>query len=324
MIVPEAERPFRGDVVNRPRAARRRSSAISDGAYLVTGAAGGIGRACVELLDREGALVFAGVRKEADGEALRRVAARLVPVVLDVADESSISATAETIAERLGGRGLAGLVNNAGIAVTGPMEFVSTGDLRRQFEVNVVGLVAVTQSVLPLLRCGRGRVVNMGSIAGRLTTPYFGPYAASKHALVAATDALRLELRQWGVPVALVEPGAVATGIRDKALAAAEAAFERLLPEARRTYPEALPYLRSLAEGPEDTPPEVVASAVLRALTAARPKSRYVVGNDARIGMLLAHLPDRLRDRLLTRKLQGRESGGARDERLRPPGNYGG
>ena len=132
-------------------------------------------------------------------------------------------------------RGLAGLVNNAGILVSAPLEFVSADQLRRQFEVNIFGTVAVTQAVLPLLRTARGRIVTIGSIAGRAAPPYFGPYAATKHALEALNDSLRMELRQWGIQVALVQPDAVATPIWQKLDSAPEQQTVRLSPEAKKT-----------------------------------------------------------------------------------------
>ena len=179
--------------------------ATRTGAVVVTGASSGIGRACALHLAALGLQVFAGVRRAEDGAALQAASsARLTPMLLDVADETSIRAATDTITAAVGEAGLAGLVNNAGIGVAGPLEFLPLAEFRTQLEVNVTGQLAVTQALLPLLRQGRGRIVNMGSIGGRIAAPFVGPYSASKFALEALTDALRMELRPWGLHVAIV------------------------------------------------------------------------------------------------------------------------
>lgn len=274
---------------------------------LVTGASSGIGEACARRLDRMGFHVFAGVRREADGEALRaRCSDRLVPVLLDVTGEASIAAAAARVAAIVADDGLAGLVNNAGISIASPLEFVPIADLRRQLEVNVTGQIAVTQACLPLLRRARGRIVNIGSIRGKLATPLVGAYAVSKFAMEALNDALRIELQPWGIEVVLVEPGSVATPIWDKGLAQADELERSLLPEARQLYAGAIAAVRKTARetAARGIPPDAVAKVVARALVTGRPKTRYVVGRDAKVQALLAMLvPDRLRDRLLTRFL---------------------
>jgi NAD(P)-dependent dehydrogenase (short-subunit alcohol dehydrogenase family) len=181
---------------------------IGDGrAVVITGASTGIGAACAVHLDRLGFVVFAGVRKIEDGEALQRQggANRLIPLILDVTDDGSIQQSRAIVAAHVGTNGLFGLINNAGIAVVGPLEAVPIPDLRRQLEINLIGQVAVTQTFLPLIRTARGRIVNMGSIAGRAAMPLMGPYSASKFALEAITDALRLEVQQWGIEVSIVD-----------------------------------------------------------------------------------------------------------------------
>ncbi|MEK7693262.1 MAG: SDR family oxidoreductase, partial [Chloroflexota bacterium] len=181
---------------------------------VITGASTGIGEACALHLDALGWRVFAGVRKGADGEALQRKAsARLIPVRIDVTDQASIASACDAVAQELGARGLDGLVNNAGIAVAAPLEFVPIDDLRRQLEINVIGQIAVTQAFLALIRTARGRIVNIGSVSGKLATPFTGPYSASKFAMEALTDALRIELRPWKIEVSIVEPGSIATPI---------------------------------------------------------------------------------------------------------------
>src|SRR5918912_1873648 len=188
------------------------------GSIVITGASTGIGRACALRLSSKGHRVFAGVHKDSDGESLARDArGELVPIIVDVTDAGSIDAAARVVDDAVGGSGLQGLVNNAGIAVSGPLEFLPVEDLRRQMEVNVIGQIAVTQAFLPLVRRGRGRVVNMGSVAGRApSAPLIGPYAASKMAMEALTDSLRLELARWDIFVSIVEPGSIATPIWDK------------------------------------------------------------------------------------------------------------
>ncbi len=275
---------------------------------VVTGASSGIGEACALHLDALGYRVFAGVRNQADGEALKaKASGRLTPVLLDVADLASIDRAAETVKAAVGSAGLTGLVNNAGIAVGGPLEVVPLGDLRKQFEVNVIGLVAVTQALLPLLRQGRGRIVNMGSIAGRAAMPFMGPYSASKFALEALTDAMRMELRPWGIHVSIVEPGAIESRIWDKAGHAADRMEAAASPEAKAHYGEAVARVReAVAQAAQRAIPAlVVADAVVHALYSSRPKTRYLVGRDARIrAVLAAWLPDRVQDWLLTRILK--------------------
>lgn len=271
---------------------------------VVTGASSGIGEACVVSLDRLGFQVFAGVRRESDGEALRqRTSGRLVALILDVTDAGSILTAAETVAGAVGSRGLSGLVNNAGVVVGGPLEFIPVELLRRQLEVNVVGQVAVTQAFLPLLRLGRGRIVNMGSISGVVAPPFLGPYSASKFALEALTDSLRLELRPWGIRVAIIEAGAIATPIWAKSLAGFDAMSRRLPPQAQVLYGPIFAALREGAASSRGLPPEAVAHRVAHALTAKHPKTRYVVGRDARARKRLRFLPDRLRDWLVARQL---------------------
>jgi NAD(P)-dependent dehydrogenase (short-subunit alcohol dehydrogenase family) len=238
------------------------------------------------------------------GEALAKGRTeRVFPFYLDVTDEKSIRDAADHIALQVGEIGLAGLINNAGIAVGCPLEVIPIEQLRRQFEVNVFGLIAVTQSLLPLLRRGQGRIINMGSIAGRATIPVMGPYSASKFALEALTDALRLELRQWGIHVSVIEPGAIATPIWEKSLKASTE-LRAIVPSADITrYAELMLRIKeAVGKAAERAiPPEAVVKAVVHALTAARPRTRYLVGTDAKIrAWMMKWLPDRLNDRLLS------------------------
>jgi NAD(P)-dependent dehydrogenase (short-subunit alcohol dehydrogenase family) len=275
---------------------------------VVTGAATGIGRACALALHRQGWMVFAGVRRDEDGEALRKETSDHVrPLRLDVNDAEQIRHAALTVAAAVGESGLDGLVNNAGIAVAGPLEFVPPATLLRQLEVNVVGQVAVTQAFVPLLRRARGRIVNMGSVSGLVSMPFMGPYSASKYALEAVTDALRLELAPWGIGVVIIEPGTVATPIWDKSGQAAADLWAGYPPEAQALYGGVFEGLRKtvVEQGKRGIPPARVAQAVMRALTAEQPRTRYVVapGGRGRAIGLLRRLPDRMRDSLVQRNM---------------------
>jgi NAD(P)-dependent dehydrogenase (short-subunit alcohol dehydrogenase family) len=275
---------------------------------VITGASTGIGEACALHLDGLGWRVFAGVRRDADGEALQRKAsARLMPVRIDVTDQASIASACDAVAREVGERGLDGLVNNAGIAVAAPLEFLPIEDLRRQLEVNVVGQITVTQAFLPLIRKARGRIVNIGSVSGKLATPFAGPYSGSKFAMEALTDALRIELRPWKIEVAIMEPGSIATPIWEKATADADVMEAKLPAEAAALYGAAIRALRIFADetAKRGIPAAEVAKAVAHALTARKPKTRYIVGTDARLQAVLAKfVPDRLRDGLIARQLK--------------------
>ena len=266
-------------------------------AALVTGASSGIGRASALRLASAGWRVFGGVRTEEDATALRGQG--IEPVVLDVRDPEQIAAAADAI-----GPELDGLVDNAGIAVAAPLELVPLEELRRQLEVNVVGQVAVLQAVLPALRRARGRVVLMGSIGGRSALPFLGPYAASKHALEAFADVLRVELAPWGIAVSIVEPASVRTAIWTKGAEHAEAMQDAIGAEGAALYADRIQRFRQVAleRGP-GIDPDIVARAVEHALTASRPRARYVVGRDAHIRAWIERLPTRLRDRVLAKAL---------------------
>ena len=275
---------------------------------LITGASTGIGEACARRLDSAGYRVFAGVRRAEDGERLRAGASpQLAPVIIDVADAASIERARVEVTGALGSAGLDALVNNAGIAVAGPLELLPIDALRTQFEVNVIGQVAVTQAFLPLLRRATGRVVFMGSIGGRFATPFLGPYSASKFALEAITDSLRVELAQWGIHVSIVEPGSIATPIWNKSAEAAETLRAQFNPADGADYGPALAAMREAAAATarRGEPASRVADAVRHAIEASPPRTRYLVGRDARIRAWLVRIvPDRLRDRLVTRALK--------------------
>lgn len=276
------------------------------GAVVITGASTGIGRACALDLDSRGFQVFAGVRRDEDAERLRAERPSIEPVRIDVTEADSIAAARDRVAEAVGGAGLKGLVNNAGIAVPGPLEHLPMDELRRQLEVNLVGQVAVTQAFIPLLRTARGRIVNIGSIGGRVAMPMLGPYAASKHAIEGFSDSLRRELRPWGIEVSVVRPGPIATEIWERGRTTADELLERM-PEAEVHYGPAIAAGRASAakRAKEAVPPSEVAEVVAHALTAGKPRTRYLVGRQAKVmAGLSAVLPDRWLDALLDRALR--------------------
>jgi NAD(P)-dependent dehydrogenase (short-subunit alcohol dehydrogenase family) len=278
------------------------------GTVVVTGASSGIGEACTLHLERLGFQVFAGVRNAADGERLRSESSgNVTPISIDVTDQESIRTAAARVQEATGDRGLAGLVNNAGVAISGPLEFIPIDELRKQLEVNLVGQVAVTQAFVALLRKGRGRVVNISSIGGRVALPFAGPYAASKFGIEAISDSLRRELRPWGIEVSVIEPGSVATKIWEKGTAKARELSENLPAEGQELYGGMIAKMQELAAetAARGIPPEEVAKDVAHALTASKPKTRYLVGRDAKMRARVSGLvSDRTFDRLVARTLE--------------------
>lgn len=256
---------------------------------LVTGASTGIGEACARHFASLGWRVLAGVRKAGDAPAGAE------EVLLDVTDADAIAAAAGLV-DRLDG-----LVNNAGIAVPAPLEFLPLAELREQLEVNVVGQLAVTQAFLPAVRAARGRIVIVGSIAGKSALPFLGAYGMSKHALEAMADSLRVELAPEGIHVALVEPGTIATPIWTKP----RPLLDELPAEANERYGARMASFRTVAakRSAKAAPAATVVRAIDHALTAQTPKTRYLVGRDAKIRATIERLPDRLRDRVITKAL---------------------
>jgi NAD(P)-dependent dehydrogenase (short-subunit alcohol dehydrogenase family) len=278
-------------------------------AVLVTGASTGIGEATALHLDGLGHHVFASVRKEEDGERLRDQASdRLTPLLFDVTDEKAVGAAAETVTETLGATRFAGVVNNAGIGMGGPLEYLSLDDWRQQFEVNVLGQVVVTKAFLPLVRDGHGRIVFIGSISGRCGTALMGPYTGSKFAIEGIAEALRLELHPWDIKVSVVEPGAIKTAIWEKGRAQAAELTSRFPPEAVDRYRAAIDMITRGIDYQDEhgIAPVGVAKAVEHALFAPRPRLRYVVGNDAKVTALMSRfMPDSAKDAIV-RRIAGR------------------
>ncbi|HUK94229.1 MAG TPA: SDR family NAD(P)-dependent oxidoreductase [Gaiellaceae bacterium] len=274
------------------------------GPVVVTGTSTGIGEATAIRLAEAGFQVFAGVRREADGAALRKKA-EVTPVIVDITDESSVSGAAETIAKAVGDRGLAGLVNNAGVAIPAPIEFQPLADFRRQLEVNLIGHVAVIQAFLPLIRRGGGRIVNIGSVGGLLVLPLNGAYSASKFGLEALSDALRLELRQWGIHVSHVDVGPVHSAIFGKTYAQLDGLEKTIGEDGYRLYEAQAAGVRSATEKAEASadPPTVIAKAVFKALTSDKPKTRYLAGHGVKGIAAAAKLPDRAKDRAVAKEM---------------------
>jgi NAD(P)-dependent dehydrogenase (short-subunit alcohol dehydrogenase family) len=286
---------------------------MSDRFVLVTGASTGIGKACAIHLTRCGFIPIAGVRREEDAKKLELIAAEKIRcVTLDIAKSDSIAAGAKKIEEICGDSGLAGVVNNAGIGVHGPVEFVPRDDWRKQFEVNVFGHVEVTQAMLPLVRkyvassgYGSGRIVFIGSIAGRVAMPIMAPYCASKHAIAAVAGSLRTELEPQGIQVSLIEPGAIQSEIWRKGQETAEA----VAPDApaRVNYGPMIDAVIGTANKSEAAaiPASEVATLVERCLTAEKPPRRKLVGRDAKMAAIAKRfLPESWFDGILKKALK--------------------
>ncbi|MGN6256005.1 MAG: SDR family oxidoreductase [Solirubrobacterales bacterium] len=272
---------------------------------LVTGASTGIGRATALRLDRSGWRVFAGVRDPADGESLRAEGSeRIVPVRLDVTEPEQIAAAAARVEEE-SDDGLQGLVNNTGVAIPGPLETLPLEDFRRQLEVNLVAYVAVTQALLAQIRRAEGRVVFVSSIGGRIAFPFGGAYHASKFGTEAIGDVFRQELRPWGLRVAIVEPGSIDTPIWERGQRKAEE-VEAKAPKTDLLYGAAIEKFRKVVQDTAERgiPPEKVAKAIAHALESDRPKTRYLVGLDAKVQARVKPLiPASLFDRIVARTM---------------------
>jgi NAD(P)-dependent dehydrogenase (short-subunit alcohol dehydrogenase family) len=275
---------------------------------VVTGVSTGIGLGITRVLTGQGMHVFGSVRHEADAARLQgEFGDRFTPLIFDVTDEAAVRAGAEVVRAKLAGAPLFGLVNNAGIAVPGPLLDLSVPGFRQQIDVNLTGPLIVTQAFAPLLGATKGfrgtpgRIVMISSVGGRMASPFLGPYHASKFGLEGMSDTLRRELMLYGVDVVVVEPGAVATPIWDKADAVDLAAF------AGSDYAPILERYKAymIADGRKGLPPERIGAVVRHALTVARPRTRYVAMRGPLLGFTLPRLlPPRLLDRLIARGLR--------------------
>lgn len=276
------------------------------GTMVVTGCSTGIGEACALHLAKLGYRVFAAVRKPADAEGLRGKHPLITPLLFDVRDQAAVAEAASAVAKEVGPAGIQGLVNNAGIAVAAPLEYLPVDDLRLQLDVNVVGQLAVTQAFLPLIREGKGRITFISSISGLVATPMVGAYSSSKHALEAIGDAMRMELKEWGIHVSLIEPGQIATPIWTTSAQAADERQKRMSPEAMTRYQWMMRAARvRVGQGTKyGLDPHQVALAVEKALLSPRPKTRYLVGKEGMFVRILAALPDRLRDKMVLGQLR--------------------
>jgi NAD(P)-dependent dehydrogenase (short-subunit alcohol dehydrogenase family) len=290
------------------------SDATDEKYVLISGASTGIGNATSRWLAVRGWKVLAGVRRDEDGKKLQQASPSITAIKLDVTDPATISAAANTVRE-LAPNGLAALINNAGIGVGGPIEFVPLAGWRTQFEVNLFGAIALTQAMLPLLRqrvetaraagIGKGsaRIVMVSSILGKVGSPISGPYSASKFAMEGASESLSIELHAQGIDVVLIEPGAIATPIWTKE----KSAIAENEKAAREIYGDMMDAHKQMHDhaATNAIPPEKVAAAIERALTARRPKMRYPVGKDARLGVIFKRLlPDRWFEAAMRRALK--------------------
>lgn len=278
------------------------------GAVVITGTSTGIGHATALLLDRSGYCVFAGVRREQDGDKLRREGSqRLCPLILDITNQEQIDAAAALVREKLGPeRGLGGLVNNAGICEPGPIEFIGIDRLRRQMEVNMIGHVAVIQAFMPLIRKGRGRVINVASATGSFALPMLGAYVASKCAMEGMSDALRRELRWWGIPVSVIEPGTVEAAMWDKTPDSPDKLPNGQVEDKEHIYDELAEAAKKLMQRGRRVAaePELVAEVIKKALEARRPKARYRRGPGSRMAVLGSKLPESFTDWVVEKVLK--------------------
>ncbi|MEM6899391.1 MAG: SDR family NAD(P)-dependent oxidoreductase [Pseudomonadota bacterium] len=268
---------------------------------MVTGASTGIGRATAEYLAANGWRVFAGVRKQEDGAPLAAAQSNITPVIIDVTKDDEIAAAAEAVSEALGGETLAGLVNNAGIAIMGPLALQPMETIRLHFDVHVLGTVATTQAFLPLLgmdadRKGEpGRIVNISSFGGRLASPFLGAYCAAKHAIESLTHSFRRELLVYGIDAIVVAPGAIKTPIWDKA-----EEEKKRSPYAGTVWDEPMEKYNEmfLEAGEKGWPAEAVAQTIETALSDPSPKAHYALGPDKLVNYTIAQrMPKRIVDK---------------------------
>jgi NAD(P)-dependent dehydrogenase (short-subunit alcohol dehydrogenase family) len=287
---------------------------------LVTGTSSGIGRAIALTLAQRGLHVFATVRRLTNGQSLQQeTSGQITPLVMDVTCHDQIVEAAATVRHHVGGRGLDTLVNNAGVGLFAPLELAPLAGFRSQFEINVDGQLAVTQAFLPLIRLAMGRLVMIGSIGDRLTPPFVGPLSASKHALLALTEALRLELAPWNIRVVLIEPGNIRSEASVKFERETTAALQQFDANGRALYAQAFESMTSrfAARNRHGSQPQLVADLVARVIDTPRPRARYVVGKDALLFAMLSWLPPMLLDPILGRAFGLPQPGAQQAHRIR-------
>lgn len=270
---------------------------------VITGASSGIGKDAAQRMARAGWKVIPCVRKAADLAEWEK--AGLHPVILDVTQPEQLGTALEKIRNFTAGSAKVHLVNNAGIVSAGPVEAVPLEKWREVFEVNVIGLVRLTQALLPLIRSTKGRIINISSISGILAAPYLAPYASSKFAVEAISDSLRREVAQFGVHVALIEPGPIATPIWEKNFLKKEDLYAGFSPNLRATYSRGLERFEAVVKQSAESalPVAAVSDAIFHALTHKRPRLRYLVGvKSISLQVFLARiLPARWLDKLIAR-----------------------
>ncbi|MNL19938.1 putative oxidoreductase [compost metagenome] len=272
---------------------------------VVTGTSSGIGRATAEQLAAEGFHVLAGVRRQEDADKIKRK--NIEPVIVDVTHIDTLKALAERVEQDPLGRPLRAVVNNAGIAVNAPLEMVPLDELRRQIEVSVIGQVAVIQELTPALLNSGGRVVNIGSVGGKVSMPGFGIYSAAKYAMEAINDSLRREMSSFGLKVIMITPGGVSTGLSEQGITTAERLAKLMTPDQHRRHDRLFDAVKAQAEtwATDGIGPEKVAAVVSRAIHVSKPRTRYTVGRDsALLTRLVRILPDKLLDRMLRSQMK--------------------
>ncbi|MEK5645473.1 MULTISPECIES: SDR family NAD(P)-dependent oxidoreductase [Paenibacillus] len=272
---------------------------------VVTGTSSGIGRATAEQLAAEGFHVLAGVRRQEDADKIKRK--NIEPVIVDVTNINTLKALAERVEQDSLGRPLRAVVNNAGIAVNAPLEMVPLDEFRRQIEVSVIGQVAVIQALTPALLNSGGRVVNIGSLGGKVSMPGFGIYSAAKYAMEAINDSLRREMSSFGLKVIMITPGGVSTGLSEQGITTAERLAKLMTPDQHRRHDRLFDAVKAQAEtwATDGIRPEKVAAVVSRAIHVSKPRTRYTVGRDsALLTRLVRILPDKLLDRMLRSQMK--------------------
>ncbi|MEK5645773.1 SDR family NAD(P)-dependent oxidoreductase [Paenibacillus sp. FSL R5-0378] len=272
---------------------------------VVTGTSSGIGRATAEQLAAEGFHVLAGVRRQEDADKIKRK--NIEPVIVDVTNINTLKALAERVEQDPLGRSLRAVVNNAGIAVNAPLEMVPLDEFRRQIEVSVIGQVAVIQTLTPALLNSGGRVVNIGSLGGKVSMPGFGIYSAAKYAMEAINDSLRREMSSFGLKVIMITPGGVSTGLSEQGITTAERLAKLMTPDQHRRHDRLFDAVKAQAEtwATDGIRPEKVAAVVSRAIHVSKPRTRYTVGRDsALLTRLVRILPDKLLDRMLRSQMK--------------------